>query len=173
MTGLGATKLRELFDDRLVPGRWVVGRGGQHRRWNRQALIDWHAANPNVARPPRRVDVTAGQADLLRRIGELERNVAGLARTAAANGEPLTSVQVDELGRLRAENVALREAALLAGVATQAVEEAWRLSDQADQHRHQAQQRLREAVELQQQALAQFLLPGVVPARGSNGPAAR
>jgi hypothetical protein len=170
LTGLGATKLRELFDDHIVSGRWARGRGGQHRRWDRQALTDWHAAHPDVARP-RRQQVNADDPDLRKRVQELERALAVRGRKPTTQADLQATADSDELGRLRAENVALREASVLAGLANQALEEAWRLSDKADEHRRQAQQRIREAVALQQQALSQLVLPGVVPAEsGSQRP---
>lgn len=91
---------------------------------------------------------------------------AGYVSPDAAAGGGGPAEMAGELSRLRTENVSLREAALLAGLAAQQVEAAWRASDEADRHRRRAQRLLRTALDLQRQALTQFLVPG--DARGAE-----
>lgn len=140
LSGCGATYLRARLDSGDIKGAWVQGRAGRERRWNARSLDAWISDHPRSIRRPR-ADLEPGQGP-----------------------DPLA----EEISRLKAELVSVKDAALLQGLALVALEEAWELADRADSLRREAQQKFRQTISLQREALAQFQLPGHPPDAGVN-----
>lgn len=173
--GRGTTFVRSLFDNGELEGFRAPGRGGHARRLYTDSLNTWLTnRDPTYRRSAaKRAETDIDEQALSQKhleAGPHPRH-AGTSPMLQLSPDTITAVVAQVEARLMTanerrlveENISLREAGLLSGLAFAEMADAWKANDEAQRHRRRATRKLRKAINLQRSALAQFYLPAAPP----------